>query len=84
MAIKAAQNMFCQLLLTIKFENSLNSRAIMLPITLALGASIALFVLYLVLSIGQRPKNYPPGPPTIPILGNIHQVRQLISCEMGF
>lgn len=30
-----------------------------------------------VLTIGRRDKDYPPGPPTIPILGNIHQVQLL-------
>lgn len=29
------------------------------------------------LTVGRRDKNYPLGPPTIPILGNIHQVQVL-------
>lgn len=27
------------------------------------------------LSVGRRPKSYPPGPPTVPILGNLHLAR---------
>jgi hypothetical protein len=49
--------------------------ASMVLTTPAIFAGLAAILLILkVLTIGRRGKDYPPGPPTIPILGNIHQV----------
>lgn len=38
-----------------------------------LGA-LVIFSVYRISRIGHRPKDYPPGPPTLPVLGNIHLV----------
>ncbi|KAM0251917.1 hypothetical protein ACHAQJ_007932 [Trichoderma viride] len=39
-----------------------------------LGLAASVFLLWQLSRIGRRPSNYPPGPPTIPLLGNLHQM----------
>lgn len=46
--------------------------------TIVAGAII--YGIYEIFQIGKRPKDIPPGPPTVPILGNIH----LVDSRMAF
>jgi hypothetical protein len=43
---------------------------------ISIVTAVVAFVVLLVriLRIGRRPAGYPPGPPTVPLLGNIHLV----------
>lgn len=36
------------------------------------ATALAVILLYRLSRIGQRPKGLPPGPPTLPLIGNLH------------
>lgn len=42
--------------------------------TIAIFLAVAIFVLFKLSQIGKRLPKMPPGPPTIPFLGNAHQI----------
>ena len=44
----------------------------MAAITTTLIVAALFFLLFPLLRVGRRPKGLPPGPPTVPILGNVH------------
>ena len=54
------------------------------PYYTAIGAALLLLLgLSRLLMVGRRPKGYPPGPPTLPIIGNIHQVMRQHVASVG-
>jgi hypothetical protein len=52
--------------------------AIMETLYYTILGALVMYPIYQLLRIGHRPKDFPPGPPTLPILGNIHLVRDSV------
>ncbi|KAJ6084237.1 cytochrome P450 oxidoreductase [Penicillium sp. IBT 16267x] len=51
----------------------------MISLSIILLVLLVAFIVLLpkIVKVGSRPAGYPPGPPTVPLLGNLHLVRRL-------
>lgn len=52
-----------------------------LQLVVLLFVAAILYGVFRLLQVGRRPKDLPPGPPTLPILGNLHLVREPALCD---